>query len=97
MINFAEGWSPSDKKTIELTKKDLKKLVEALMESEEEYNEGEYIGGINPSYITEILKDIIYKQKYKYVDLRVQLENDGYHLGILIAKKGLYDDNDDLF
>lgn len=88
MINFAEGWSPSETK-YKITKSDLKKLVKKLMEVEEEYPEASYTGGLNPSHITEILKHILYVQKFASVDLRVQVEDDGYHLGVLIAKKNL--------
>ena len=92
MINFADGWSPSDK--YKITKKDLKELVKKLMtiqddqdDLNEKYAEASYQGGLNPSHVTEIIKYILYTQEYRSVDMRVQVEEDGYHLGILIAKK----------
>ena len=94
MINFADGWSPSDGK-IAISKKDLKKLVKKLMtlKDNEEYDEASYHGGLNPSHVTEIIKYILYTQEYKGVDMRVQVEEDGYHLGVLIAKK--FDEGDE--
>ena len=93
MINFADGWSPSDGK-YKITKKDLKELVQKLMtiqddgdDFNEKYSESSYHGGLNPSHVTEIIKYILYTQEYRSVDMRVQVEEDGYHLGILIAKK----------
>ena len=96
MINFNDGWSPRDfssnkKSNIQLTKSQIKKIIQKLMESSSKFSEGSYHGGLNPSHVTEIIKYILYTESRSFVDVKILVESDGYHLGVLIKERGEVD------
>ena len=66
--------------------KGYKELIKAVLD--DPFAEGTSFGGLNPDYITEMIKYIIYTEKYKKVNVTVAREPDGYHLKIKINKKG---------
>ena len=66
--------------------KGYKELIKAIFA--DTFAEGTTFGGLHPDHISEILKHILYREKFKKVNITVSLEADGYHLNIKINRKG---------
>jgi len=80
VIAFKKGFSKHS------SKKGYQELIKTLFE--DTFAEGTSFGGLHPEYIGEILKHILYREKFKKVNITVSLEADGYHLNIKINRKG---------
>lgn len=84
MISLNKGRWP-DRKT-DLNAKHFKALVKALSGADPYYS-GSYHGGLHPDAITEIIKHLMFKDGNESVQIIIDKEVDGYHLGLTIDKK----------
>ena len=80
MIAFKKGFSKHS------AEKGYQELIKTLLDGT--FAEGTSFGGLHPEYIGEILKYILYREKFKKVNITVSIEPDGYHLKVKINKKG---------
>ena len=72
MIAFKKGFSKHS------SEKGYQELIKTLLE--DTFAEGTSFG--------EILKHILYREKFKKVNITVSIEADGYHLKVKINRKG---------
>jgi hypothetical protein len=66
----------------------IKELVDALLD--DPLPAGTVLRDLHSNHISEIIKHIIYHEKYDKVNFTVSLEADGYHLKVKINKKGMH-------
>lgn len=84
MISFSDGNSPNDPP--DFPKDKYLELIKAIFQTDPFYT-GSYHGSLSPQQVGEILANIMYAQNYQSLDLTLEKEADGYHLGLTINKK----------
>ena len=84
MISFADGSEGGH--NIKLSKSQIKKLVDAVMETNP-FGEGSRHGGLHPDHIKEIVNHIMFVENNSSVYIIVDKESDGFHLSLTIDRK----------
>ena len=84
MIAFRDGYQPEGSKYLQLSKGQIKKLVEKVMEAGAQFTEGSYHGGLSPTQIEMIISHILYTQDKSSLTITIDKDLDGYHLGLKI-------------
>ncbi len=84
MIAFRDGHEPEGDKYLQLSKDQIKKLVEKVMEAGSQFVEGSYHGGLSPTQIEAIISHILYTQDNSSLTITIDKEVDGYHLGLKV-------------
>ena len=90
MINFSDGWSPSDAKNIHISKEQIAELVKAIVENKNKHSVGSYHGDLSLEHIKEIINYLMYADKNDCIELLIEKENDGYHLALTVLDKYKY-------
>ena len=92
MINFADGWSPDDSSNIEISKEQIAKLVEAIMENKRKCELGSHHESLSLEHIKEIINYLMYADNNDCIELLIEKENDGNHLSLTVLDKYKYNE-----
>ena len=96
MIAFNHGHSPDDEYSI--SKDQLKKIIKAVLSNEKTpFNQSvsthSHHSGLSPTQIEMIISHLMYTKGAESINLTVNKEEDGYHLGLTVH--AIDDDYDD--
>ena len=83
MISFAEGGFDENTPP---SSANLKKLIQAIL-SNDPFAIGSYHGELNNQNIAEIISYLMYTQNHSSIQIIIDKEANGYHLGLTIDKK----------
>tara|TARA_Y100000310_G_C20261025_1_gene613632 strand:+ start:233 stop:493 length:261 start_codon:yes stop_codon:yes gene_type:complete len=84
MIAFSHGNDPDDPP--DLSKEKYLELLKAILQTDPFYI-GSYHGNLSPQQLGDILANVMYAQNYQSINVSIEKEADGYHLGLTIDKK----------
>ena len=94
VIAFRKGFAPDDDYSI--SKSQLKKLVKALLTKKSTASTHSYHGGLSPSQIEMIISHLMYTKGADAINLTINKEEDGYHLGLTVHSiDDAHDEDDD--
>ena len=95
MIAFNHGHSPDDEYSI--SKDQLKKIIKSVLAKEgATYATHSHHSGLTPTQIEMIISHLMYTKGAESINLTVNKEEDGYHLGLTVhAIDDDYDEADD--
>jgi len=65
---------------------DLKKLFKQISKEGTIFGEGAYHSNLSPQQVEKIISFLMYAKGTSSLDITITLEDDGYHLGLLINK-----------
>jgi hypothetical protein len=82
VIAFKKGFAPEDDYSI--SKGQLKKLVKALLAQKSNPSTHSYHGELTPSQVEMIISHLMYTKGADSINLTINKEEDGYHLGLTI-------------
>tara|TARA_R100000664_G_C2676004_1_gene86027 strand:- start:302 stop:607 length:306 start_codon:yes stop_codon:yes gene_type:complete len=100
MIAFREGQSPDDEFSI--PKEKLKEIIKsALLKKASSPSVSSYYGNLSPTQIEMIISHLMYTKAAESINITINKEDDGYHLGMTIHdiqdEDGNYSDDDSLY
>ena len=82
VIAFRKGFAPDDDYSI--SKGQLKKLVKALLAKKSNSSTPSYHGELTPSQVEMIISHLMYTKGADSINLTINKEEDGYHLGLTV-------------
>lgn len=92
MIAFREGQSPDDEFSI--PKEKLKEIIKsALLKKASSPSVSSYYGNLSPTQIEMIISHLMYTKGANSINLTINKEEDGYHLGLTVH--AIDDDHDE--
>ena len=96
MIAFRDGYSPDDEFSI--PKEKLKKIIKsALLKKASSPSVSSYYGNLSPTQIEAIISHLMYTKGADSINLTINKEQDGYHLGLTIHAIDEDDDDDGMY
>ena len=100
MIAFREGQSPEEEYSI--PKEKLKEIIKsALLKKASSPSVSSYYGNLSPTQIEMIISHLMYTKAAESINITINKEHDGYHLGMTIHdiqdEDGNYSDDDSLY
>ena len=100
MIAFREGQSPEEEYSI--PKEKLKEIIKsALLKKASSPSVSSYYGNLSPTQIEMIISHLMYTKAAESINITINKEDDGYHLGMTIHdiqdEDGNYSDDDSLY
>ena len=81
MINFSEDCHEYG------SQKELKDLINEVIESLGKYSEGSTHGGLSPTMIQDIISILLYQEDNSSVSVKISKDIDEYHLYLEILNK----------
>ena len=82
VIAFRKGFAPDDEHGI--SKSQLQKLIKALLAKETYMPVHSYYESLSPAQIEMIISNLMYTKGASEINLTINKEKDGYHLGLTI-------------
>ena len=82
MIAFRKGFAPDDEHSI--SKAHLKKLVKAFLPKGNASFIHSYHGGLSLAQIEMIISHLMYTKGSDSINITIEKESDGYHLGLTV-------------
>ena len=83
MIAFREGQSPDDEFSI--PKEKLKEIIKsALLKKSSSPSVSSYYGNLSPAQIEMMISHLMYTKDCESINITINKEEDGYHLGMTI-------------
>ena len=100
MIAFREGQSPEEEYSI--PKEKLKEIIKsALLKKASSPSVSSYYGNLSPTQIEMIISHLMYTKAAESINITINKEDDGYHLGMTIHdiqdEDGNCSDDDSLY
>ena len=96
MIAFNHGNSPDDEYSI--SKDELKKIIKAVLAKKSGISSTHsHHSGLSPTQIEMIISHLMYTKGADSINLTINKEQDGYHLGLTIHAIDEDDDDDGMY
>lgn len=94
MIAFRDGYSPDDEYSI--SKDELKKIIKAVLAKKSGISSTHsHHSGLSPTQIEMIISHLMYTKGAESINLTINKEEDGYHLGLTVHDINNEDDDYD--